>query len=424
MRRVQVVGLPVLTLAMVAASAPAAASAVDQPTYQRVGPLDLTGDLNGVRYEIRVPAQWNGTLVMHAHGYRDVADHPGEPDNRSAEGFVGEAYEQAMLNAGYAVAGSAYASNGWAVGDGIHDTSALARYFSTVVGRPRTTLLVGISMGSVVAFESMDGFGDGYGGYDGAVPTCGLGAGSPRTFDGVLDVASAYAAVFGWPAAWGSPSDLRDDLDFESEVLPVLLGQLNAPGGAGRFEFIRLAARVVPGPEWPFGVWYFVTEGRAELERRAGGSPVSNIDHVYTVSAADRAYLASLGVTGTQVDSYLDAMTAGRVGSWFPARHYLEKYADYTGRIRHPVLTLGTTVDALVPPSHISAYRATVAEAGRSSLLASAWTSGVGHCNFTPQQYVTAVRALEHWVQTGQRPGSFPASEGFVDYDPPPWPWP
>jgi hypothetical protein len=204
----------------------------------------------------------------------------------------------------------------------------------------------------------------------------------------------------------------------------VLLTQLSTPGGPAKLEFIRLAAGVPAGPEWPYGIWYFGTEGLAELERRAGGPVIQNLDHTYALSAADRTYLASLGITDAQVDGYLTTMQASRAGAPPQSRHYLEQYADFTGKIKHPVLTLDTTVDALVPPGHINRYQATVAAAGRTDNLATAWTNGVGHCAFTPQQFVTAIQALQQWVQTGQRPGPFPASQGFVDYTPPPWPHP
>ena len=54
-------------------------------TPRQVGPLDLSGELFGAPYRIRVPAVWNGTLLIYAHGYRDKADHPGEVDNRNAD---------------------------------------------------------------------------------------------------------------------------------------------------------------------------------------------------------------------------------------------------------------------------------------------------------------------------------------------------
>ena len=403
----------ILAAAALAAPAPAAYAA---PTA--AGPVDLVGELRGAPFEIRVPANWNGTLVVYAHGYRDRADHPGEVDDRSVSAFVNDTTEQAMLAAGYAIAGSAYSANGWAVREGISDLRDLVQHFRQVVGKPDRTLLAGFSMGSVITLDSIE---DLRGTYDGALAGCAVGAGAPLAYDATLAIASAYDAVFGWPAAWGTPADVRDDLDFESEVLPTLIAQLTAPGGAGKFEFIRLVVGGSVGPEWPFSIWFFATEGRAELERRAGGSPVQNADHTYTLSAANRAYLAGLGVSGAAADAWIADMMANRVSADHPARHYVEKYAEYSGNIKDPVLTFDTTVDALVPPAHISVYNDTVR---RPELVANAWTNGVGHCNFTVQQYVTAVTALDDWVRTGVRPTSFPAPQGFVPFTPPPWPQP
>jgi len=80
-----------------------------------LGPLDLSGELHGAPYRIRVPAVWNGTLLVFAHGYRDKADHPGEVDNRNADVAPSAALEPALLAQGYALAGSAYRDNGWEV---------------------------------------------------------------------------------------------------------------------------------------------------------------------------------------------------------------------------------------------------------------------------------------------------------------------
>lgn len=381
-------------------------------------PIDIVGELAGAPFEIRVPADWNGTLVLYAHGFRDRADHAGEVDDRSVSAFVNDATEQAMLAAGYAIAGSAYSANGWAVREGIEDMKALAAHFRHVVGKPSRTLLAGVSMGSVVALESIEDF---HGTYDGALALCAVAAGTPLAFDGVLAVASAYDAVFGWPATWGTPGDVRDDVNFESEVLPVLAAQLAAPGAAGRFEFMRLAAGVSNGPEWPFSIFYFATEGRGELERRAGGRVAQNADHTYSLTDADRARLAGLGVSSATADAWIAEMMSNRVSADPSARRYAQRYAEYSGNVKGPVLTMDTTVDALVSAAHISVYNE---KAHRPWLVANAWTSGVGHCNFTVEQLVTAVDRLDEWVRTGERPAAFPASQGFVDFTPPPWPYP
>lgn len=390
--------------------------------------LDLEGTLNGAPYKIRVPAQWNGILLVFAHGYRDKADHPGETDNRTAEAAPGGTpFENVLLSRGYAVAGSAFLDNGWAVKEGIADTLALTSFFKGRVGEPRHTILWGASMGSVVVFKSIEDYPNVY---DGAIPACGLGAGTPRNFDVGLDDALAYDVTFGWPAMWGTPGDVRDDLDFETEVLPILRSQVSDRANFGRFEFIRLVTRgpadgFYSGPNWLFTDFFFVTEARAELERRAGGPVVQNLNHEYTLTNQEKTYLASLGVNA---DALLATMNARRnIAASRSARRYLENFADYTGNINRPVLSIHTTVDGLVLTANESAYRATVEAAGKQDNLLQVYTNSVGHCTFRPEQLLAAVEAMKAWVEGGLRPNlqAFPETLGFVpSFMPPPWPQP
>ena len=392
-------------------------------------PLDVTGELHGAPYRIVVPADWNGTLVVFAHGYRDLADHPGEVDDRSAPVAPSAALEPALLAQGYALAGSAFASNGWAVREGIGDTRELVSRFRSVVGQPKRTLLWGFSMGSLVTLTLAEQTA---GHFDGYLAGCAVGGGTTRAWDGALDTALAYDAAFGWRSAWGTIGDVRDDVDFDTEVAPTLLGQLLGPGGFGKAEFIRLVTGTVPSslpspsfPGWILTNMFFTTEARGELERRAGGPYVQNVTHAYSLSAADKAYLAALGVNA---DPLLAYMNGHRDVSAPPAaRNYAEHWADLAGRIKKPVLTLHTQTDSLVPVQHEAAYAADVATAGRSDELAQAYTSGNGHCAFTGPQLLTALGALDRWVATGVKPdaASFPPALGFLPgFTPPPWPQP
>ena len=392
----------------------------------------LTGELGGAAYEIKVPTSWNGTLLVFAHGYRDKADHPGEVDNRSAAASPNSALDPILLAQGYALAGSAYADNGWAVKEGIHDTRVLTTFFNEIFGKPKRTLLWGFSLGSIVTFAEAE---NAAGVFDGYLAACAVGAGTPRAWDGALAHLLAYKVAFGMPASWGTPGDVRDDLDFDTEVFPVLLPQILSPANFGKLEFIRLVSQVTgPGsiplttPTWlPGGLitnMFFLTEARAELERRANGPVAQNFTHTYTLSTAEKAYLAALGVNA---DALLAAMNAERYGAAPQARNYVRQWADYSGRIKGPMLTLHTQVDTLVPPLHESAYEDTVAAAGRSDSLYQTYTSGHGHCNFTGPQLLTAVGALDSWVATGVRPtpASFPAALGFLNgFVPAPWPQP
>jgi hypothetical protein len=393
----------------------------------------VSGTLGGANYTIKVPSNWNGTLLVYAHGYRDKADHPGETDDTSSSASPSAALDSALLSQGYALAGSSYSDNGWAVKEGIHDTRLLTAYFSGRFGHPSRTLLWGFSMGSVVTFaeaEQANGIFDGY------LAACAVGAGTSRAWDGALAHLLAYKVAFGMPSAWGTPGDVRDDLDYDTEVLPKLIFADTAdPTYIGKLEFIRLVTRaagpdtIPPPPIWFTGSgfftnMFFLTEARAELERRAGGPFAQNLTHTYTLGATSKAYLASLGVNA---DALLAQMNAERYAAEPAARNYAEHWANYSGKLKGPMLTLHTQVDTLVPPQHESAYAATVAAAGRSDDLYQAYTSGQGHCNFTGAQLVTAVSALNQWVATAMPPtaASFPAALGFLPgYTPAPWPQP
>ena len=398
------------------------------------GPIEDSGEINGAPYRIRIPENWNGTLLVFAHGYRDKADHPGEVDNRNADVAPNAALEAPMLAQGFALAGSAYRDNGWEVEGGIHDLKDLTVYFRDTYGEPEETIIWAFSLGTVLAFDSMERFG---GIYDGALCGCAVGAGATQSWDAAGDLALAYDVVFGMPASWGNPGDVRDDVDFESEVFPKLFSEVSNPLNFPKYEFVRLVAGT-PGrgitapagfyPNWLFTDMFFTMEARSELERRARGPVVQNLDRNYDLTAAERAYLAGLGLPEVVVNGWLASMNGQRI---FEApkysRNYVEHYANYSGRILNPVLTMHTIVDPLVVVGQEREYAETVTAARRSHLLKQVYTSGVGHCAFTAPQILTAVGAIKSWVETGVKPANsaFPAALGFdTAFVPQPMPQP
>ncbi len=402
------------------------------PVYAKVQQADLAGKFKGAPYRIRVPANWNGTLLVYAHGYRDRADHPGEVDNRTAEIAPSAALEPVLLAQGFALSGSAFKNNGWAVEEGIEDSKNVVAIFRRFVGTPQRTILWGFSMGSVIGFKSMEQ-SDGF--YDGALCGCAVGAGATHAWDDSGDLTLAYDTVFGMPASWGTPADVRDTLDFETEVAPKLAAEINSPTNFAKFEFIRLVVGT-PGrgimpppppnffPNWVLTDMFFATEARAELERRAGGPIVRNLTRTYSLTDSERAYLVSIGLSEVAIDFLLDSMN-GRRNFYAPdsSRSYVERNADYTGYIKNPVLTMHTLYDPLVPVSHENKYFQIVQSAGQTDNLFQVYTNGNGHCAFTGDQLVTAVNAINNWVISRKRPkqSSFPPELGFLqNFSPPP----
>ena len=397
-----------------------------------VGPLDLSGELHGAPYRIRVPENWNGTLLVFAHGYRDKADHPGEIDNRNADIAPSPALEAPLLAQGFALSGTAFKDNGWAIGDAIQDAKNLAVFFRGNIAKPERTIFWAASVGTVAAFKSMEQFN---GIYDGALCLCAVGAGATRIWDNGLALYLAYDVVFGVPPSWGTAGEVRNDLNFDTEVLAKLAPELSNLANFPKFEFLRLVAGTPgrginppppPGfyPGWVVTDMFFLTEARAELQRRAGGPYVQNLDHNYSLTDAEKAYLAGLGLPTPVVDAWLAQMNARRdIQADTSARNYVRNNTDYNGKIRNPVLTMHTIVDPLVTVTNESAYAELNAVADAEELLFQTYTSGVGHCAFSGPQILTAVGAIDAWVRTGVRPtsASFPAALGFVPgFVPPP----
>lgn len=397
-----------------------------------VGAIDETGEINGAPYRIVVPENWNGTLLVYAHGYRDKADHPGEVDNRNPDIAPNAAVATALLAQGYALAGSAYRDNGWEVEGGVHDTKDLAVYFRDNIAQPDRTIIWAFSMGTVIGFKSMEHFG---GIFDGALCACAVGAGATSSWDGAGDLTLAYDTVFGMPTAWGSFGDVRNDVDFETEVRPKLITEVSNPVNFPKFEFVRLVTGV-PGrgitpppppafyPGWIFTDMFFAMEARSELERRAGGPIVQNLDRNYNLTAGEKSYLMALGLPSAVIDSWLMTMNGQRfVSAPQYARNYVEHNANYNGKIKNPVLTMHTKVDPLVTVSQEFEYAQTVAAAKRSESLFQTYTNGNGHCAFSGPQIITAVNNINSWVTTGTRPtaANFPTALGFDSaFVPPP----
>ena len=408
-------------------------SLIQFPRATKAAPVDLSGEIDGAPYRIRVPDVWNGTLLIFVHGYRDKADHPGETDDRTADVAPNAALEAPLLAQGFALAGTAFKDNGWDIKDAIQDVKNLSVFFRDNVAPPQRTILVAASFGTVVGFKSMEQFG---GIYDGALCLCGAGAGATRIWDSGVPIYLAYDVIFGIPPSWGTVGDVRDDLDFDTEVLAKLAPELSNIANFPKFEFIRLVAKI-PGrgltpppppafyPGWALTDFFFLTEARAELQRRAGGPFVQNIDQNYELLPAEKAYLAGIGLPTPVVDAWLAQMNARRDITADPsARNYVRSNTDYNGKIRHPILNMHTIIDPLLPVANESAYAELVASQGREDLLFQTYTTGIGHCNFTGPQVLTAIGAIDLWVRTGVRPtnANFPAPLGFNQaFVPPPF---
>jgi pimeloyl-ACP methyl ester carboxylesterase len=387
-------------------------------------PADLQGEFDGVPYFIRVPANWNGTLLVYAYGYAEAST-PLAPPGFDVEALLARGFALAGIHASGTVDVPPAMDAGWNVKDRMQNTVALTAAFHGIVGHPQRTIMWGRSLGGLVTLGMIEKFP---GLYDGAVALCAPAAGTPRRFDQALDVALAYKVAFGdWDDAWGTPGDLRDDLSF-AEVSPHIVPRM-VPTQYGNWEFIRRVNKI-PSDTYYVGmnrlqILFFATAVRAELERRAGGPVAENIGRVYTLTEDDKAALSALGVDWQTKLAQMNLQTDFAADP--NARNYAAHYVSPTGRITRPVLTLHTEGDWLATPTHEGAYRDAVVDQGNRDFLMQQGVPGGGHCTFTSAQVFAGIDAMMYWLDTGTRPDPsvfFPQALGFdPSYAPDPWPW-
>src|SRR5258707_5831011 len=79
--------------------------------------------LDGANGLIQVPANWNGTLLLYSHGYTFVGNPLTAAD--AGDPLTGAA----LLQQGYALAGSSDSQNCWALPQAIHDPIVLFDQF-------------------------------------------------------------------------------------------------------------------------------------------------------------------------------------------------------------------------------------------------------------------------------------------------------
>ncbi len=396
-------------------------------------PADLQGELDGVPYRIRVPENWNGTLLVYAYGYAEAYGSPLAPPIVDPNTLLAKGLALAGIHAAGAVPIPGAATDaGWNFKERVQNTAALTAAFRDMVGRPQRTIIWGQSMGGLVTLALIEKFP---GLYDGAVALCPPAAGTPRVFDQKIGIMLAYDVAFGWNDQWGTPGDLREDLNVITEVAPHIYARMGSDY-YGLWEFLRLVNRIPADPSFykPMNfrlqTLWLAFAPMVDINQRAGGCAAGNIGQVYTLTENEKTYLASLGVNN--VDQLLADLNARTIyAADRNARNYAEHYFNPTGRITRPVLTLHTTGDAAVIPNNEGAYRAVVEQQGNGELLMQQFSLGNGvvntHCTFTSAQIIAGIDAMMHWLDTGTRPNPadfFTAELGFdPDFVPPSWPW-
>lgn len=330
-------------------------------------PRTLSGELQGAPWRLDVPADWNGELVMLAHGYEPV----GVPRTTPMTANDSTA---ALLGAGYAVAQSAYSSQGWAVAEAINDTERLREHAARELKRVRHTWMLGFSMGGAVTIGSLERFPQHYAG---GVSLCGANLSGEQIAADLLTTLVAFDYFF--PAAEGLP---RSGLvSREAAALPqgalyqgIALALQRDPARAA-----VLAQRLQVSGDALAGTISLHALVLHELATRSGGLPAGNRNVNYSGFGDDTAFNAGV--------RRLDAVPA--------AQAKVRSTLALTGALKRPLVIQFNHNDPTIVPHMQTLYPQLATRAGAAPLPQVLPAVGEGHCRFSDAQVVEALKAVQ-----------------------------
>ncbi len=345
------------------------------------------GTLGKAVYQIEKPDNWNGELVMWAHGFAGFG-------TELAVDSPPSALRQQLIEQGYAWAASSFSENGYTPGIGADDTLALKQYFEEQYGKATRTYIAGQSMGGNVVSLSLEHYANQY---DGGLSFCGALTGEEE-----IDYLISWAMLAEYTSGVKLP--IGEGQQKMAGVLlndmPKALGSPDSPTPAGR-QFVDAVRNLTGGPR-PFFAEGFKDQIIVNFalllldpnRESVPGRAATNEGVQYHIDPA-------LGLKDEQLNAEIQRLTAD------PEARNAEKHPDAvptSGKITKPLLTLHGTGDVFVPISVERSYRQKVEAAGKGDLLVQRAIRVGGHCKFSGAEYTQAFSDLTGWVESGKKP--------------------
>lgn len=399
------------------------AAADGSPSFKAVAGLDVetdrwTGVLNGAAYRIEVPKNWNGKLVMYAHGYVGTV-----PQLRITTPSI----RRHLIEQGYAWAASSYSKNWYDVRAGVEDTNALASNFKKiaaekgrVVRSPHKTYIIGHSMGGHITGAAIEE--ETYKTainkqkYDGAVPMCGV-MGDTELFDyfGAYQMSAQTLAGY----ADHPPAQFREiAADVRSKLFTQFSTQPTEQG-----EKLRQIVKNLTGGERPVFAQGFANSGLQNVVWGTFGrdgtvngilnKPITDTHRFTYQLDNDPGVTAEEAALNAAIPDLTGDPEANRLRSdglrWIP---------KVNGEFKIPVVSIHTLGDMYVPFSMQQIYRARAEANGNGDMLVQRAVRAPSHCDFTIQEQAEAFDAMVNWAENNVKPAGDDVSTPSTVADP------
>lgn len=373
------------------------------------------GVLNGAAYRVEVPENWNGDLVMYAHGFRGR-----DPELTRTLTVDNPPTRKYLLDHGYAWAASSYSANYFDVRAGVEDTNALALAFTDIaerngrtVGAPDKYYITGISMGGFVTVAAVEEetlrTANYVVNYSGAAAMCGI-VSDYEVFNYFAAHALSMFATAGVPSDTYPIEELQSKIDAAKAALWVDYSANSGRSGltADGLQYYQLL-KVLSGGERPiydvgFGLFQNLLLSLADSDGTADGvlidsnADTSNIVYRFESELGEpltthEINFNSMIVKAIPVDGANDLRDDGL--RWIP---------KVNGQFNVPVVTAHGLGDLFVPPVLEQQYRLRAEANGNGDLLVQRAIRAPGHCDFSQAEYDNTLEAMLNWEQNGIKP--------------------
>lgn len=338
------------------------------PAYAEV--KCTTGNQNsGAIYLICVdPLNWNGDLVVFAHGYVAPSEPIGIPEDQL---YLpdGTSIPEIVNGLGYAFATTSYRKNGLAVIEGVEDVRDLVKLFRKNYPETRHVYLVGASEGGLVTTLAIEKFP---GEFSGGLALCGpIG-----DFQRQVNYWGDFRVVFDYffpgalpPSPISIPNEVMNK--WKTYYLPLI--QQAIASSPYKTKQLLKVAKAPTDPNDPESIfetilgllWYNVfatNEAIVEL----GGQPFDNKKRWYSGSDND-----------FRLNRLVERFSADQT-----AIEEIKKNYQTSGQLKIPLVTMHTTSDPIVPYWHESLYWYKALVNGSGLLHTNIPIFRYGHCNF------------------------------------------
>jgi hypothetical protein len=378
------------------AMAAAPGDGVDMSTTSR-----WAGVLDGAAYRVEVPANWNGRLVMYAHGYAGTG---------AAVAVQNPTIRRYLIQNGYAWAASSYSKNYYDVRAGVEDTNALALEFNKIAAAnsrplvaPSKIYITGVSMGGHITGAAIDDEAQATAvhkvKYNGAVPMCGV-MGDAELFNEFAAMQVTAQALAGQAAY---PTDKFADI--ATQVTNTLFTTFPSQPTATGAKYLSVVKNLTGGdrPMFDLGIAFggsfpsaygtFGTDGT--VTGILNKNVLDTNAFTYTIDG-DAAGSAALNASAQKLTAAPDANRLRTDGlRWIP---------KVNGDFKIPVVSIHTLGDLFVPFSMEQVFNKRVAAKGNSGWLVQRAIRGVSHCDFTVVEMTTAFDDMIRWEISGIKP--------------------